>query len=181
MVSVPWIAGLLVVATLVSWLRKRSWAERVRGPAIYAAIGAGAGLVALGIGLLFATPVVEGFTDQAVNWSMYPVVRGSVTTFVMVAIVVAVGSLASELVLRGFVVELGREFTRNNVVAVVMGALAEALLAEGDAGMKLGAGVFGLGLGAMYIASGRSVLASLCARLTFALGALVLEALRVIG
>jgi hypothetical protein len=92
-----------------------------------------------------------------------------------------VGSLASELVLRGFVVELGREFTRNNVVAVVMGALAEALLAEGDAGMKLGAGVFGLGLGAMYIASGRSVLASLCARLTFALGALVLEALRVIG
>jgi hypothetical protein len=67
------------------------------------------------------------------------------------------------------------------VVAVLIGALAEALLAEGDASMKLGAGVFGLGLGAMYIASGRSVLAPLCARLTFLLGALVLEALRVVG
>jgi hypothetical protein len=181
MVSVPWIAGLLVVATLVNWLRKRSWADRVRGPAIYAAIGAGAGLIALMLAILLGTPAVEGFTDQAVQWSSYPVVRGSVSTFAMVALVVAVGSLASELVLRGFVVELSHELTRSNIASVLMGALAEALLTGGDAGMKLGAGVFGLGLGAMYVASGRSVLAPLCARLTFALGALVLEALRVVG
>jgi hypothetical protein len=181
MISVPWIAGLLVAATLVNWLRKRSWADRVRGPALYAAIGAGAGLVALMLAILLGTPAVEGFTDQAVQWSSYPVVRGSMSTFVMVAIVVAVGSLASELVLRGFVVELSYEFTRSNVASVLMGALAEALLTEGDASMKLGAGVFGLGLGAMYVASGRSVVAPLCARLTFALGALVLEALRVVG
>ncbi|HTL35145.1 MAG TPA: CPBP family glutamic-type intramembrane protease [Kofleriaceae bacterium] len=181
MASVPLIAGLLVVATVVNWLRKHSWAERVRGPGLYAAIGAGAGLVALVLALVIGTPAVEGVTDQAVQWSAYPVVRGSVSTFVMVAIVVAVGALATELVLRGFVVELGREFTRSGPVAVLMGALAEGLLAEGDASMKLGAGVFGLGLGAMYIASGRSVLAPLCARLTFLLGALVLEALRVVG
>jgi hypothetical protein len=175
MASVPLIAGLLVVATVVNWLRKHSWAG------LYAAIGAGAGLVALVLALVIGTPAVEGVTDQAVQWSAYPVVRGSVSTFVMVAIVVAVGALATELVLRGFVVELGREFTRSGPVAVLMGALAEGLLAEGDASMKLGAGVFGLGLGAMYIASGRSVLAPLCARLTFLLGALVLEALRVVG
>ncbi|HUS32163.1 MAG TPA: hypothetical protein VMZ53_26870 [Kofleriaceae bacterium] len=181
MVSVPWIAGLLVVATLVNWLRKRSWADRVKGPGLYAAVGAGAGLVALVVALLIGTPVVEGLTDQAVQWSTYPVVRGSVTTFVMVAIVIAAGSLACELVLRGFLVELGREFTRSNAVAVLMGGFAEALLADGDAGMKLGAGVFGVGLGAIYIASGRSVVAPLCARLVFLLGALVLEALRVVG
>src|SRR6185295_1780978 len=107
-VRVGAIAGLLVAATLVNWLRKHSWAERVRGPGLYAAIGAGAGLVALVLALLIGTPAVEGFTDQAVQWSSYPVVRGSVSTFVMVAIVVAVGALATELVLRGFVVELGR-------------------------------------------------------------------------
>jgi hypothetical protein len=181
MVSVPWIAGLLVIATLVNWLRKRSWAERVRGPGIYAAVGAAAGLVGLGLAVLLGTPVVESVTNQAVQWSTYPVVRGSIGTFVTVAIVVSVASLATELVLRGFVVELGREFTRSNGVAVMMGGLAEALLADGDAVMRLGAGVFGLGLGGMYIAGGRSVLAPLCARLTFALGALLLEALRLVG
>jgi hypothetical protein len=180
-VHVGAIAGLLAVATLVNWLRRRSWADRVRGPRVYAAIGAGAGLVALVLAVLLGTPAIEGFTDQAIQWSSYPIVRGSTTAFVTVAIVVAVGSLASELVLRGFVVELSHEFTRSNIASVLMGALGEALLTEGDAGMKLGAGVFGLGLGAMYVASGRSVLAPLCARLTFALGALVLEALRVVG
>jgi hypothetical protein len=33
----------------------------------------------------------------------------------------------------------------------------------------------------MYMAGGRSVLAPLCARLVFVLGALALEALRVVG
>jgi hypothetical protein len=41
--------------------------------------------------------------------------------------------------------------------------------------------VFSVGLGWMYVASGRSILAPLCARLVFSLGALVLEALRVVG
>lgn len=181
MPSALWLAGLFGVATVVNWLRKRSWAERMRGPGLYAAIGAGAGLVALVVALVAGTPLVEWFTRGAVQWSVYPIVRGSVSAFVTVALIVAVGSLAAELALRGFIVELGLEFTRSSWVAVVMGALAEALLADGDAVMKLGAGVFGLGLGAMYIAGDRSVLGPLCARLTFALGALVLEALRVVG
>lgn len=47
--------------------------------------------------------------------------------------------------------------------------------------MRLGAGLCGLGLGAMYVAGGRSVLAPVLARGVFAGGAVVLEALRVIG
>lgn len=181
MLPVPWLAGLLVLATLVNWLRKRSWQERIRGPRLYAAIGAAAGVVALGLAIVAGTPLVERFTDQAVQWSTYPIVRGSASALFTIGLVVAVGALASELVLRGFIVELSHEFTHSGIAAVLMGGLVEALLVDGDAATRLGAGVFGVGLGAMYMASGRSVLAPLCARLTFVLGALVLEALRVVG
>jgi membrane protease YdiL (CAAX protease family) len=181
MVPVTWLAGLVFVASLANWLRKRSWAERMRGPGIYAAIGAGAGAIALVLAIVFVTPLIERMSDQAVQWSMYPIVRGSGTAFITVALIVAVGCLASELVFRAFVVELGHEFTRNYAVAIMVAALAEALLADGDAAVRLGAGVFSAGLGWMYVASGRSILAPLCARLVFSLGALVLEALRVVG
>lgn len=180
MVPVTWLAGLVLVASIVSWLRKRSWTERMRGPGIYAAMGAGVGAVAL-LFALFFTPLIEGYSGQAVQWSMYPIVRGSGTAFFTVALIVAVGCLASELVFRAFLVELGHEFTKNYAVAIVVSALAEALLAEGEPAVKLGAGVFSVGLGWMYVAAGRSILAPLCARLVFSLGALTLEALRVIG
>jgi membrane protease YdiL (CAAX protease family) len=180
MVPVTWLAALLLAASIVSWLRKRSWTERMRGPGVYAAIGAAAGAGAL-VFALFVTPMIEGYAGQAVQWSMYPIVRGSGTAFFTVALIIAVGCLASELVFRAFLVELGHEFTKNYAVAIVVAALAEALLAEGDPAVRLGAGVFSVGLGWMYVASGRSIVAPLCARLVFSLGALVLEALRVIG
>lgn len=181
MVSVTWLAGLVALASLANWLRKRSWTERMRGPGIYAAIGAGAGAIALALAIILGTPLIEGASDQAVQWSTYPIVRGSGVGFFTVALIVAVGCLASELVFRAFVVELGYEFTHNYAVAIVVAALAEALLVDGDAAARLGAGVFSVGLGWMYVASGRSILAPLCARLVFSLGALVLEALRVVG
>lgn len=179
---VPSSVPLLVVASLSLYLRRTSWADRMRGPGLHAAIGAVAGLVALGVAIAIGTPLVEGLTDQAVNWSMYPVVRGSGTTAVTVAIVVGVGALASELVLRGWIVERVLELGRGHaVLAILVGAFAEALLAGGTLEARIGAGVFGIGLGAMYVAGGRSVVAPICARLVFALGALVLEATRVVG
>ena len=180
MVPVTWLAGLVLVASIVSWLRKRSWTERMRGPGIYAAMGAGTGAIALAFALFF-TPLIEGYSGQAVQWSMYPIVRGSGTAFFTVALIVAVGCLASELVFRAFLVELGHEFTKNYAVAIVVAALAEALLSEGEPAVRLGAGMFSVGLGWMYVAAGRSILAPLCARLVFSLGALTLEALRVVG
>jgi hypothetical protein len=71
----------VLVASIVSWLRKRSWTERMRGPGVYAAIGAGAGAVALGLAIVASTPLVEAMSGQAVQWSMYPIVRGSGTAF----------------------------------------------------------------------------------------------------
>ena len=41
--------------------------------------------------------------------------------------------------------------------------------------------VFGIGLGWIYLASRRSVVAPVCARLAFSVGAVGLEAMRVIG
>ena len=67
------------------------------------------------------------------------------------------------------------------VAVVMLGAVAEALITRGDFAARLGAGMFGLGLGWMYVASGRRIVASLTARVVFQLGAVLLEALRVIG
>lgn len=178
---VPAVVPLLIAASLSLWLRGRSWGGVFKGPAIYAPIGALAGAAALAFALFVSTPLVEAMTDHAVQWSMYPVVRGSGGTAIMVAIVVAVSAVAAELVLRGWLVERALELRAHPVLAILAGAIAEALISDGDLGMRIGAGLFGIGCGWMYVAGGRSVVAPICARLVFSLGALLLEALRVIG
>jgi hypothetical protein len=52
---------------------------------------------------------------------------------------------------------------------------------QGDAWVRIGAVAFGVGLGWIYVAGGRSAAASICARVAFSLGAVVLEGLRIIG
>lgn len=179
---IPVVIPLLAAASLSLWARGRSFAAVTKGPAVFALLGLAAGIVGLGLALVIGTPLVERATDQAVQWSMYPVVRGSLEAFGAVGILVALGAIAAELVLRGWIVERVLELGRGNVVlAILVGAIAEAIVSEGDMSARIGAGVFGIAMGWMYIAGGRSVLAPICARLAFALGALVLEALRVVG
>ena len=67
------------------------------------------------------------------------------------------------------------------ILPVLIGALAEALVVRGDFAARIGAALFGIGLGWMYVAAGRSLIAPICARIAFSLGAVALEALRVIG
>jgi hypothetical protein len=191
---IPVVIPLLVAGSLSLWVRGRSWIDVLRGPSLYAAVGAAAGLVGLALGLVLGTPLVEGLTGGAVQWSMYPIVRGSPNAAVMLAVLVVIGAVASELVLRGWLVERVLELGGHPVLAILVGAIAEALivfpLAHGDPGAlmiggditaRIGAGVFGLALGWMYLAAGRSALAPMCARMTFALGALALEAFRLVG
>ena len=64
---------------------------------------------------------------------------------------------------------------------VMCGAVAEAIVTPGDAVARLGAGLFGAGLGWMYVASGRSIVAPVLARIAFFGGAVILEALQLIG
>ncbi len=180
--SIPVVIPLLAAASLSMWVRGRSFAQLTKGPALYAAIGLGAGLVSLAIAVAISTPLVERITDQAVVWSMYPMVRGSATAFATLTVLVGLGAVAAELVLRGWIVERVLELGRGNVVlAILVGAVAEALLSGGDFTARIGAGLFGIAMGWMYVAGGRSVTAPVLARLAFSLGALALEALRVVG
>jgi hypothetical protein len=177
----PAVVPLLIAASLSLWLRGRSWAAVVKGPSLYAAIGAVVGAAALVLALLVSTPLLEAITDYAVQWSMYPIVRGSSGQAIMVAIVVGISALAAELVLRGWLVERVLELRGPPVLAVLLGAIAEAVVTDGDITMRIGAGLFGLGLGWMYVAANRSIVAPLCARLVFSLGAVVLETMRLVG
>jgi len=67
------------------------------------------------------------------------------------------------------------------VLPVLVGAFAEALITPGDAPARMGGALFGVGLGWMYAAGGRSIVAPLCARLVFDLGVVFLEAMRLVG
>jgi len=180
--ALPVALPLLVVASASRWLRRRAWSERMHAEGFAAGIGAAAGLAALAIAVVAGAPLVELISGRAVEWSAFPVVRGSGSQLVLVALVVAAVAIAGELALRGWIVERLRELLPGTVALPVLGgAVAEALVTPGDAAARIGAGVFGAGLGWMYVAGGRSVVAPICARIAFSLGALALEALRVIG
>jgi hypothetical protein len=180
--TVPIALPLLIVASLSRWVRGRSWAELVHGGLERALVGAVVGAVALGLAVLAGTPVIEAMSARAIEWSAYPLVRGNTQAFAMFAVTVGFTALASELVLRGWIVERMLELSPGPpYFPVFIGAIAEALITPGDVAARFGAGLFGLGLGWMYVAGGRSVLAPICARVVFAVGALVLESMRVVG
>jgi hypothetical protein len=190
----PAVLPLLSVASLSLWVRGRSWADVVRGPvggaggaggvggAVAAAVGAAAGAVALGFAVLAGTPAIEMLGERAVEWSAHPVVRGNPSLFALFAVYVVATAVATELVLRGWIVDRVLELSPGPpVLPVLVGAFAEALIAPGDGAARMGAALFGIGLGWMYAAGGRSIVAPLCARLVFELGVVLLEAMRLIG
>jgi hypothetical protein len=177
---VPVALPLLVVATASRWIRGRSWAEVARGRG--AAIGFGVGIAAVAIAVVLGTPVIEATSGRAVEWSQHPIVRGNTSLMVMVILHAGVAALAAELALRGWIVERVLELSPGPpVLPVLVGAFAEAIVSPGDIAARIGAGVFGIGLGWMYVAGGRSVVAPICARVAFAVGVVVLESLRVVG
>ncbi|MGE5185445.1 MAG: hypothetical protein ACM31C_25450 [Acidobacteriota bacterium] len=172
---------LFALATVVRWLRGKSWSELARGPASDAAIAAAAGAAALAVAVLAGGPLIEAVLARGVEWSQFPIVRGSATRMFGVASAVACLAIAAELALRGGIVETVLELAGSRVLAVAAGALGEALLVDGDLAVRAGGALLGIALGWMYVASGRNVVAPVCARLAFVLGALLLEALRLVS
>lgn len=185
---IPWPEALpigiplLLAASVCRWLRGRSWAEVFKGGGDHVAIGAVAGVAALAIAIVLGTPVVEAMSMRGVEWSRFPIVRGSAQQLMVVLIVVSIGALAAELAFRGWLVERMLELSPGPPILPVMcGALAEAIVMPGDLAMRFGAGLFGAGLGWMYVAAGRSIVAPVIARVAFVGGAVVLEGLKLIG
>ncbi|MDB4960689.1 MAG: hypothetical protein JWP01_688 [Myxococcales bacterium] len=187
-VVIPWPEAMPVALPLVAcasisrWMRGRSFTEVLTGGSDRALIGAVAGAVALALALLAGTPIVEMMSLRAVEWSMFPIVRGSAGQMALVIMIVTIASVAAELALRGWIVERVLELSPGPaILPVLVGALAEGIITPGGLSVRLGAMLFGIGLGWMYVAAGRSVVAPILARVTFQVGAVVLEALRLIG
>ena len=179
---IPFSLPLVLAASIARSLRGRTWSELATGGAPHAAIGALAGAVALGLAIALGTPVVETLSDHAVEWSQFGFVRGSPTQLVVFVVWVGIAAIAAELALRGWIVERVLELSPGSpALPILAGALAEAALVPGGLGTRLGAAVFGIGLGWIYVAGGRSLVAPMCARLVFSVGALLLDGLRIIG
>ena len=180
--AVPVALPMVAVASVSRWLRRRSWDDLLAIGGGRAAVSLAAGLVALAIAVLAGTPFIEEMSDRAVEWSTFPIVRGSPTQLALVALIVIAMAIANELALRGWIVERMIELSPGPpVLPVLVSAIAEAVVTRGDLAVRIGAGVFGAGLGWIYVAAGRSIVAPICARIAFGLGAISLEALRVIG
>jgi hypothetical protein len=178
----PVALPLLLVASLSRWLRGRTWSELLHAGSGRASVSLAAGLAALALAVFAGAPFVELMSGRAVEWSAFPIVRGDATALVLVALIAIAVAIASELALRGWIVERVLELSPGpSILPVLVGAIAEAVITPGDLASRIGAGAFGVGLGALHVAAGRSVLAPICARIAFGLGAVVLEALRVIG
>ena len=185
---VPWPLALpvgiplVLAASVMRWLRGRSWAELFRGGVLHAGVGAIAGALALAVAVIAATPMVEALAARAVEWSMFPVVRGSAAQLGMVLMLVGLGAVCAELAFRGWLVERVLELSPGPpYLPVLLGGLAEAIVMPGDISSRIGAGLFGAGLGWMYVAGGRSIVGPMLARVTFVCGAVVLEAFKLIG
>jgi hypothetical protein len=180
---------LIIAASLAKWLRGASWADVTAANGMHAVIGLGAGVAALLLALIGGTPLVEVLTSRAVEWSTNAVVRGNMGMLGGVVVYAAIVALCMELALRGWIVDRVLELaprssapgTSHVVLAVLIGAFAEAIVTPGDAAARIGAGVFGIGLGWMYVAAKRNVLAPMIARMTFAIVLVILEGMRVVG
>lgn len=179
----PVAVPLLGAATLSRWLRGRSWTEVMRGGGRLAVgVGALAGALALAAAVVAGTPAIEVLGGRAIEWSSYPIVRGNGSLIAVVAIYVAIAAIATELALRGWIVERVLELSPGPaILPVLVGGFVEALITPGDLAARIGGGVFGVGLGWMYVAGGRSVIAPIAARVSFQLGALLLEWLQLVG
>jgi hypothetical protein len=149
--------------------------------------GAIAGGLALGAALWISGPLGDA-VGRGVEWSTLPVVRGSIVQALTVAVVIVAVAFAAELGLRRWLLELVagalvRAGSSRGLAAaggVVAAAVLEAAIMPLD-GDAAGVAVTAVGLGVIYLAAGRRIGAPLAARLVFEVGAVTLQALRLVG
>jgi hypothetical protein len=168
----PVALPLFVAGTISRWVRGRALAEVRPGAKQHLAIGAAVGAVAVAVVAILAGG----------EMSQHGIARGSLQMAMVVALVTAATAFAMEMALRGWLVERVLELTPGSpVLPVLLGAFAEAIVTPGDSGERIGAGIMGAGLGWLYVASGRSVVAPITARIVYQLGTVVLAALKLVG
>jgi hypothetical protein len=165
----PFALPLLVVATTSRWLRGRSWSERIIAPRM-----AVAGVIAGAIAIAVAAPLFGAFGVTAVDWWVLPALQGDPSQVALALMVLVASAIAMELSMRGWIIERMLELSPGPpTLPIATAALAEALVTPGPIVSRIGVGLFGAGLGVLYVACRRSVLAPLAARCAFVTGAVL--------
>ena len=176
------------IATAARMVAGQAWFEAADRDARLAVIGGGAvaGAIALGAALVVSAPLADA-VGRGVEWSTMPVVRGSILQALTVALIVAAVAVAAELTLRRWLLELVATTLERAGAArglAIAGGLAAAAIVEAAImpfdGDRVGIAVTSAGLGVLYLAAGRRIGASVAARLGFEVGAVVLQALRLV-
>jgi hypothetical protein len=168
----PYAALLLVVATASRWARRRTWSELVasRHSARTLVIGTASGAIAVTV----AAPLIGAFSVTALDWWVRPALHDDVARIAAACSVLLATAVAFELSLRGWIIERMLELSPGPpTLPIAVAALAEALVTPGPVASRLGVALFGAGLGLLYIACGRNVLAPLAARCTFVVGSVI--------
>jgi hypothetical protein len=180
---VPAQLPLLLIALISYTIRRKPWSERWVGGQSRALVGATMGAVALAIAVAIG-PVLEAQTGGLVGWTRHGIVRGKVDAFVTFAMIVAALAVATEIIMRGWILERIRELVSGRIgvaIAIAVTAAIEAIFTGDPGWSSLGAALVSAALSALYLAGGRSLVAPVAARLTFELGVLVLEGLKLVG
>jgi hypothetical protein len=173
-ITLPIALPLLVVATLSRWLRGRGWRELVQDPRALG-MGAVAGFAALAL----AAVGFGAFDVSAIEWWLLPAARGDASQLLLALGFVTVTSIALELALRGWILERAWELSPGSpTLPIAVAAVVEALVIDAAFGSRIGAALFGAGLGILYVGCRRSVLAPIAARVVFSCGAIIVELLR---
>jgi hypothetical protein len=179
----PWsLIVLVAVGSASRWVRGLRWTRSLETDDEISTVdamtvttfGALTGAAALGIALLWMTPLLVEMSGRAIEWSSVPMVRGNVSALIAVATLVAAQVVASELVFRRWLLErVLDEVPQATTLAIAIAAVAEALVTPGAGYHRLGALIAGLGFGALYVGGGRRLAGPLACRLIFEGGALL--------
>jgi hypothetical protein len=186
---IPLAIPLVIAASIAKWVRGASWSDVGSANGFHALVGLGAGIVGLTLALVAGTPLVETMTSRAVEWSSNAIVRGNMAMLGSVVIFAAMVSACMEAALRGWIVERVLELAPRRsgtiapshvALAVLAGAFAEAIVTPGDLAVRIGAAVWGIGFGWLYVAAKRNVLVPMLARMTFSVVLVILEGIRIV-
>ncbi|MEZ4361471.1 MAG: hypothetical protein R3B48_14890 [Kofleriaceae bacterium] len=180
--TVPIVLPLLIMASVSMAARRVSMSSSPAPGGVEATwIGAGCGALALIASVLLATPFLQYGLGLAVQWSAFPELRGSAAQAFAVAVLITALTAAQELVFRRWVIERAFQLGASGSGAITVAAVLEAVVGPGGLGARVGLAVGGFGLGLLYWRGGRRLGPALAARLAFSLGAVALQALRLVG
>lgn len=180
---IPAQVPLVVVAMISYAARGLRWESRFDSDRFRLGLGAATGAAALILALAVIGPALEA-RGGMITWSHHAAVRGKPEVLVSYLLIVTALAVATELILRGWILEralgLGRGAT-GAAIAIAVTGFVEAVYFGEPGWSAVGASLFGVALSGLYLATGRSLVAPIAARVTFEVGILLLESFKLVN